>query len=549
MRDDEHLWTRRLNKSETEQYNIVDALGQIYFAIYHVDVKKDSFVEIKSSEEAHKYFPINGKASETGEKFLSLGVQASSKPEMCDFMNLGALNDKLRDTNSISQVYASAIRGWCRANWIVVSRGENGDVSCALFAVSDVNEQVQRELEQKQKLQAALEAADRANRAKSTFLFHMSHDIRTPMNAIMGFTNIALKQNPDPAVRNCLEKIEESSEHLLMLINDVLDLSRIESGKAECIATPIDICEVMDTALATMQGFLTNRNLNFQVERQISDPLYVLGDALRIREILVNILNNAVKFTDDGGTIIFRASQKPGEDGRHTTVCLSVSDTGVGMSEEFKGRIFDEFAQEESGARTQYNGTGLGMPITKRYVEMMGGQIDVESEKWVGTTVRVELPMELVCVESPEKQEASFAQADLSGVHVLMAEDNELNAEIAKVQLEEFGMQVTRVADGKEAVEAFVNNPADTFDLILMDIMMPVMNGYDATRAIRSIGNRADASTIPIIAVTANAFAEDAQNAMDAGMDAHLAKPLVMDEVTKTIAGKVRKKRKNHEDH
>ncbi|MDD6505329.1 MAG: ATP-binding protein, partial [Lachnospiraceae bacterium] len=350
-------------------------------------------------------------------------------------------------------------------------------------------------------------------------------------------------------VRNCLEKIEESSEHLLMLINGVLDLSRIESGKAECTATPIDICEVMDTALATMQGFLTNRNLNFQVERQISDPLYVLGDALRIREILVNILNNAVKFTDDGGTIVFRASQKPGEDERHTTVCLSVSDTGVGMSEEFRDRIFDEFSQEESGARTQYNGTGLGMPITKRYVEMMGGQIDVESEKWVGTTVGVELPMELVCVEISEKQEVSFAQEDLSGVHVLMAEDNELNAEIAEVQLEECGMQVTRVADGKAAVEAFVNNPAGTFDLILMDIMMPVMNGYDATRAIRGIGDRADASTIPIIAVTANAFAEDAQNAMDAGMDAHLAKPLVMDEVTKTIAGKVRKKRKNHEDH
>lgn len=549
MRDDEHLWEQGLNKPGTEQYNIVNALGQIYFAIYYVDVKKDSFVAIKSSEETHKLLPAEGRVSETAEKFLSVGVQESSKHEMCDFMNLGTLNDRLGDTNSISMDYASAIRGWCRANWVAVSREDNGDVSCALFAVSDVNEQVQRDLEQKRELQAALEAADRANRAKSTFLFHMSHDIRTPMNAIMGFTNIALKQNSDPAVRNCLEKIEESSEHLLMLINDVLDLSRIESGKAECVRTPIDICRVVDTALATMQGFLTNRDLNFQVERQISDHLSVLGDDLRIREVLVNILNNAVKFTDDGGTIVFRASQKPGEDGRHTVVCFSVSDTGVGMSEEFMDRIFDEFTQEESGARTQYQGTGLGMPIAKRYVEMMGGRIDVESEKWVGTTVKVELPMELAPAEISEGQEESYAETDLSGIRVLMAEDNELNAEIAKVQLEEYGIQVTRVADGKEAVEAFLNNPMGTFDLILMDIMMPVMNGYEAARAIRGIRNRADASTIPIIAVTANAFAEDAQNAMDAGMDAHLAKPLVMDEVTKTIAGKVRKKRKNNENH
>ena len=390
-----------------------------------------------------------------------------------------------------------------------------------------------------QKLEDAVHTAENANRAKTTFLNNMSHDIRTPMNAIIGFTNIALKQEPKPEVRNCLNKISNSSEHLLTLINDVLDISRIESGKVKFAPIPVDIRTVADTVLGIMQGFLHNRSIEFRTNLAIPETPYVLADAVRIREVLVNILGNAVKFTEDGGSIEFDTSYHPGEDDRHMMVRYRVADTGVGMTEEFTEHIFDEFSQEESSARTQYKGTGLGMAITKRYVDLMSGTICVESEKGRGSTFIVEIPLELTDGENVQKQELPMAKADLSGVKVLLAEDNELNAEIAIVQLEELGIQVTRAADGKEAVKIFEENSPETFDLIFMDVMMPEMNGYEATAAIRAIKKRPDARRIPIIAMTANAFAEDVQASLDAGMNGHIAKPIVMDEVKKAIAGNV----------
>ena len=385
----------------------------------------------------------------------------------------------------------------------------------------------------------AMIAAESASKAKSTFLSNMSHDIRTPMNAIIGFTNIGLKQNPTPELKNCLEKISNSSEHLLTLINDVLDISRIESGKIKYTPLPIDIREVTDTVLNIMHGFLSNRNINFRTRRTRIETPYVIADAVRIREVLVNILGNAVKFTDDGGSIIFEMNYYPWEDDKHIVVCYRISDTGVGMSEEFVEHIFDEFSQEENSARTQYKGTGLGMAITKRYVDLMGGTISVESKKNEGSTFTIEIPFELTDESEVRKQGIPASKADLTGVKILMAEDNELNAEIAMVQLEEAGIQVTRASDGKEVVKIFAENPPGTFDIILMDVMMPEMNGYEATKAIRSMNNRHDDSNIPIIAMTANAFAEDVQASLDAGMNGHIAKPINIDELIKAIARNV----------
>ena len=385
-------------------------------------------------------------------------------------------------------------------------------------------------------LEESVQQAQSASIAKTTFLNNMSHDIRTPMNAIIGFTNIALKQQPKPEVWDCLEKIRDSSEHLLTLINDVLDISRIESGKARYAPVPVDITTVTDAVLDITNGFLVNRDLTFTVNRAKLENPYVLADAVRIREVLVNILGNAVKFTGDGGAIHFETDYRPGEDEQHIVVRYRITDNGVGMSEEFVERIFEEFAQEDNGARTQYKGTGLGMAITKQYVDMMGGTISVESKKGSGSTFTVELPMELTDAETVSQQELPQVGDTLRGIHVLMAEDNELNAEIAEIQLEEVGIQVTRAVDGQEAVEVFAGRSAGTFDLILMDIMMPRMNGYEAANAIRNMKGRPDGRTIPIIAMTANAFAEDVQRSLDAGMNGHLSKPIVMDEVLKTIA-------------
>ena len=406
----------------------------------------------------------------------------------------------------------------------------------SLIKVQRSSQMVKLEQETNKELNRLRMVAESANAAKSTFLNNMSHDIRTPMNAIIGFTNIALKQNPKPEVKACLDKISDSSEHLLALINDVLDISRIESGKVQYTPAPVDIAEVSESVLTIMYGYLSNRDITFQTELEEPNTRYVLTDAVRVREVLVNILGNAVKFTNDGGTVTYAVSYHPGEDDRHVNVRYRISDTGIGISEDFVDHIFDEFSQEDLGARTQYKGTGLGMAITKQYVDLMGGTISVESKKGVGSTFTVELPMEITEACEVKKTDHAVGKADLTGLKVLLAEDNDLNAEIAIVQLEELGMKITRAADGEETVRFFRENLQGTFDLILMDVMMPKMNGYEATKAIRSMRNRPDAVTIPIIAMTANAFAEDVQASLDAGMNGHLSKPIVMEEVVKTIA-------------
>lgn len=402
----------------------------------------------------------------------------------------------------------------------------------------ELNEKLQ---ENHRELEKALLRAENANSAKTTFLNNMSHDMRTPMNAIMGFTNIALKHVISNEVKDCLEKINDSSELLLTLINDVLDISRIESGHMKIRPAIIDITEVTDGALNVASGLLTHRDLNFEVNRTRPENPYVLADSIRIREILVNILSNAIKFTNDGGTIKFITESKFDINKNKLMVRYVVSDTGIGMSEEFQKHIFDEFAQEESDARTQYKGTGLGMSITKNYIDMMGGSISLQSKKNKGTTFVIEIPFKAVKKEKVQNRDNVIDSSDIKGIHVLLAEDNDLNAEIAIVQLEEAGMKVTRAVDGKDVVDIFVNHPQGTFDIILMDIMMPNMNGYQATEAIRKLTGRPDGKTIPIIALTANAFAEDVQASFDAGMSDHVSKPIIIEEVIKTILRNISK--------
>ena len=392
------------------------------------------------------------------------------------------------------------------------------------------------EQKQKQLLMNAAEEADAANKAKSAFLLSMSHDIRTPMNAIIGFTNIALHQNKVSDIHDSLEKVQKSSNHLLSLLNDVLDFSRIESGKVTISPEPVDIIQLTDNVQAIMNGLLYNRDLKFEVHRENLKNPYVLADVLRIREVLVNLLGNAVKFTKDGGEITLDISSYPGADEKHIITRYVVRDNGIGMSEEFKKKLFDPFSQEDyANARTLYKGTGLGMAITKKYVEMMGGSIAVESKKGAGSTFTVEIPLELPEQVIPSEQKQHLHR-DLTGIHVLMAEDNDLNAELATIILEDAGMIVTRASDGKEVVDLFKNQPRGTYDLILMDIMMPNMDGHQAAKTIRALGiERSDAVTIPIIALSANAFIDDIQESLDSGMNDHISKPINTEELIDTI--------------
>ena len=392
------------------------------------------------------------------------------------------------------------------------------------------------EQKQKQLLMNAAEEAEAANKAKSAFLLSMSHDIRTPMNAIIGFTNIALHQNMVSDIHDSLEKVQQSSNHLLSLLNDVLDFSRIESEKVTISPEPVDITQLTDNVQAIMNGLLYNRDLKFEVHRESLKNPYVLADVVRIREVLVNLLGNAVKFTKDGGEITLDISSYPGADEKHIITRYVVRDNGIGMSEEFQKKLFDPFSQEDyANARTLYKGTGLGMAITKKYVDMMGGSIAVESKKGVGSTFTVEIPMELTEQAIPSEQKQHLHR-DLTGIHVLMAEDNDLNAELATIMLEDAGMTVTRASDGKEVVDLFKNHPRGTYDLILMDIMMPNMDGHQAAKAIRALGiERSDAVTIPIIALSANAFIDDIQESLDSGMNDHISKPINREELIDTI--------------
>ncbi len=386
-------------------------------------------------------------------------------------------------------------------------------------------------------LQGALEQANVASRAKSQFISSMSHDMRTPMNAIMGYTAIALNQKPKGKARECLEKIDESSKHLLLLINDVLEISRIESGKATISPARTDLAALFDEVADLARGLSNGRELRFEVKRAIPDGCFVLVDEVRLREVLVNILGNAVKFTEDGGTIAFSADCARKAGSSAVAVTFTVADTGIGMSEEFQKHMFEPFAQERIDARTNYEGTGLGLPISKRYVEMMGGTIAVQSAKDAGTAFAIEIPMEEApAAEAAVRERAS--RASLAGLRLLVAEDNALNADIAQTLLEEKGASVVVASDGRRALDAFASSPAGSFDAILMDVMMPEMDGLAATRAIRAL-NRSDARRVPIIAMTANAFAEDARKCLDAGMDAHLAKPLDMEKVEREICRRV----------
>ena len=387
-------------------------------------------------------------------------------------------------------------------------------------------------------LREAVAAAEEASRAKTEFLSNMSHDIRTPINGIMGMTTIALKQNNSEKTNDCLEKIETASAHLFSLINDVLDMSRIERGKTEIAHKAMNIRELISNCGVIIKGQMNDRSLNYVEDFDGIKHPHVLGDELHLRQVFINILGNAVKFTPDGGTITVTATEEHEEDGI-AYFKFKFEDTGIGMKSEFLSKIFTPFAQEDNGSRTNYKGTGLGMAITKQFTELMGGKISVSSVFEKGSCFTVEIPLEIDKTAIIE-QASKAALADISGMRLLLVEDNELNMEIARELLRDEGAEVTVAEDGLIAVDTFAKSEVYHFDAVLMDIMMPNMNGYDATKAIRVL-NRADAGSVPIIAMSANAFEDDIKKSLEAGMNAHLAKPINMAQLIKTLGTLIKK--------
>ena len=379
--------------------------------------------------------------------------------------------------------------------------------------------------------EAALHRAEEASTAKTEFLSNMSHDIRTPINGIMGMLDIAEENFEDQArVRDCLTKMRGAASHLLSLVNDVLDMSKIESGSMKLLNNPFDLRVLLQACCDIVEGQIIERNLTFTKQIGPFWHPYLVGSELHVRQVLINILSNAVKYTPDGGTIRFCAKETLYEEGL-VHLRIEITDNGIGMSEEFLQHIFEPFTQEQRSSRTHYKGTGLGMAITKKLVDQMHGSLDVESEPGKGSTfiVRLSLPVDPtphpVAEQQPAKQED---KPTLAGLHLLLAEDNELNSEIAVTLLEAEGAKVTAVTNGREAVDAIQHAAPHTYDAVLMDVMMPEMNGLEATRCIRAFEGVGPDEGTPIIAMTANVFADDVRACLESGMNSHVGKPLDM---------------------
>jgi len=379
--------------------------------------------------------------------------------------------------------------------------------------------------------EAALHRAEEASAAKTEFLSNMSHDIRTPINGIMGMLDIAEENFENQArVRDCLTKMRGAASHLLSLVNDVLDMSKIESGSMKLLNNPFDLRVLLQACCDIVEGQIIERKLTFTKQIGPFWHPYLVGSELHVRQVLINILSNAVKYTPDGGTIRFCAKETLYEEGL-VHLRMEITDNGIGMSEEFLQHIFEPFTQEQRSSRTHYKGTGLGMAITKKLVDQMHGSLDVESEPGKGSTfiVRLSLPVDPtphpVAAQQPAKQEET---PTLAGLHLLLAEDNELNSEIAVTLLEAEGAEVTAVTNGREAVEAMQHAAPHTYDAVLMDVMMPEMNGLEATRCIRAFEGVGPDEGTPIIAMTANVFADDVRACLDSGMNSHVGKPLDM---------------------
>ena len=378
----------------------------------------------------------------------------------------------------------------------------------------------------KAELLRAAKKAEAANEAKTEFLQRMSHDIRTPINGICGMIDVADHYAEDMKKQTeCRAKIKEASHLLLELINEVLDMSKLESDEVILEEIPFNLNSISEEILGVIEQMATEQNIRILWEEKEVTHWNLIGSPVHVKRILMNILSNAVKYNKENGYVYISCREIPSEQTAMTTLEFVCRDTGIGMTEAFQKRIFEPFAQEHAGSRTKFAGTGLGMPITKKLVEKMGGTISFESKEGIGTTFLIRIPFRIDTDRKDRTETEEKTETSIQGLHVLLTEDNELNMEIAEFVLQNEGTVVTKAWNGQEAVDIFRKSSPGEFDVILMDIMMPVMNGYEAAKMIRSL-DREDAKVIPIIAMTANAFIEDRMRAKEAGMDEHIAKPV-----------------------
>jgi len=519
---------------------ILKHLAAKYIALYYIDIEtKESRAYIlsdKLKQDTGKLLVQYKTFDEQIFHFIHDSVHQEDQQGFMEFVS--TFKEKLFLQRSVSYVFRRKFNDLYYYYQVEATKLDNieDDLKSLLVSFEDIDQQYKEDLAKQQRLEEARIAAETASQAKTTFLFNMSHDIRTPMNAIIGFTQKA-ERNIDnhEIVRECLEKVQVSNMYLLNLINDVLDMARIESGKVSLEESSCNIEEQADKLTELFLNQANEKNIKFMTEFSQIQHKFIYADILRVTQIISNIVSNAIKYTKPGGSITYTIKEIPSVSPEKYAYELSIADTGIGMTKDYQAKIFDQFSRAENTTVSGIQGTGLGMSIVKKLVDMMGGEIKVESELGVGTTITLKLEFrkgassEITTVE----ETAMVEGGTLDGCKVLLVEDNELNREIACDILAEAGAIVSSADDGSVAVKMLENKTMEDYDIILMDIQMPYMNGYDATKIIRKM--KTSIANVPIIAMTANAFDEDKKKAFDAGMDGHIAKPVDIQVLISTI--------------
>ena len=536
---------QNVNESLLEQMDIVGGLANAYFSVYRVNLKTGRCKPIKVIESFGKIVQNCHITAIVTNAFITACVMSEDKRKMQQFTDWHTLGSRLAGCDVLVEEFHGSLTPWewCRASWIVASRDEEGKAENVLFTVEDVTDSVrermryEKEREQARKaLEVSQAAAEAANKAKTNFLFNMSHDIRTPMNAIIGYADLMEKHfGEEEKCRDYLDKIKKSSDFLLSLVNNVLEMARIESGKMALEESVCKASGLIEQVISVYAELMEQKGLTFKTDIQVRTEYYY-GDPVKLSEIFLNIVSNAYKYTNSGGTITLTVRERPSEKWGYILLETVVADTGIGMSEEYLPKLFEEFSRESAAVEDKIEGTGLGMPIVKKLVDLMKGTIEVESAPGKGTTFTITIPHRIA--EAPAAQAETPTEMDwkkLEGKRILLAEDNELNREIATEVLQEFGFLVEPAEDGRRCVEKLTEAEAGYYDLILMDVQMPNLDGYEATRLIRSLPDKAKAD-IPILAMTANAFEEDRRHALSAGMNGHLAKPIEAERLLEAVA-------------
>lgn len=524
-----------LGKQVEKTRQALYALGTAYYHISRLNLKTKKIELVKRSRKMDMDIKDNIADWDPQFKIIEGIIAEPFVQKYIDFFDIQTMAARLHNKESMSSEFKKKNGLWFLSMIIPQSYDKNGNVTSVLIANQDVTDEKKRELRQEEELREAKLKAECANKAKSSFLFNMSHDIRTPMNAIIGYADLAIRHLQETEkLGRYLEKIQICGKELLSMLGNVLDLARIENNKVEMEYTVSNVHECFENCVTMFQQQAESKNQTLSLTEQVMYP-YVYMDAPHLSEICLNIISNAIKYTNTGGTISCNVLQEPGKED-WCNMSITITDNGIGMSEEFQKLIFESFERERNTTSSHIEGSGIGMSITKKLVELMDGTIEVKSKQGEGSSFIVTVPCRKALKEdTPEKKNTNRHNKNcLNGVRILLVEDNEINTEIARELLTEEGCIVETADDGVACIDMVEKAEADYYKMILMDIQMPVMNGYDAALAIRKLKD-AKKSRIPIVAMTANAFAEDIQKVRSVGMNDYVAKPVDMNILVSTM--------------